>query len=253
MRDRGDQPEARARGGEREPIQRVFASPRETRAFYTKISRFYDRLSERTEGPVREKGLELLAAAPGETVLEIGFGTGHGLVALDKAAGTNGRVIGIDLSEGMVLEARRNLARSGAGGSILLACGTALALPLADASADAVFSSFTLELFDSPDIPQALAEWGRVLKPGGRLVAVGLSKKPNDLAVKAYEWTHRHFPNFADCRPIYVEESLREAGFRIEAALLEHMWVPVEVVLARSSGGTDSPDVQRTAEGAKLQ
>ena len=236
MHENEDQLDAGARDGEREPIQRVFASPRETRAFYTKISRFYDRLSERTEGPVREKGLELLAAGPGETVLEIGCGTGHGLVALDEAVGTDGRVIGIDLSEGMVLEARRNLGRSAAGASTLLACGTALALPLPDASTDAVFSSFTLELFDTPDIPRALAEWRRVLRPDGRLVVVSLSKKPNDFAVKAYEWTHRHFPNFADCRPIYVERSLRQAGFEIERRLLEHMWVPVEVVRARPQG-----------------
>jgi ubiquinone/menaquinone biosynthesis C-methylase UbiE len=217
---------------ERVPVERVFQSQGETRAFYTKISRFYDRLSERSEAPVRKRGLELLAAAPGDLVVEVGFGTGHGLAALRESVGGEGRVVGFDLSEGMILQARRNLQGSPAGDSALLACGNALELPLADGLADAMFSSFTLELFDTPDIPRALAEWRRVLRPGGRLVVVSLSKRPNELAVKAFEWSHRHFPNFVDCRPIYVEDALREAGFAIERGILEHMWVPVEIVLA---------------------
>lgn len=225
--------ESKDRDSSPERIQRVFQSPNETRAFYTKISRFYDRLSERTEAPVRSKGLDLLSPQPGEHIVEIGFGTGHTLAALEEAVGPDGKVVGIDLSEGMVLEARKNLDRSEAGGSTFLACGNTLELPLPDACADALFSSFTLELLDTPDIPRALAEWSRVLRPGARLVVVSLTKKSNNLAVKAYEWTHRHFPNFADCRPIYVEESLLDAGFETERSLLAHMWVPVEVILAR--------------------
>src|ERR1017187_5635960 len=47
----------------------------ETKALYDKISKVYDLLSEHTEGPVREAGLRMVAPQPGETVLEIGFGT----------------------------------------------------------------------------------------------------------------------------------------------------------------------------------
>jgi demethylmenaquinone methyltransferase/2-methoxy-6-polyprenyl-1,4-benzoquinol methylase len=51
--------------------------------------------------------------------------------------------------------------------------------------------------------------------------------------IRAFEWTHRHFPNLMDCRPIYVRRALEAAGFQIEEASLQHMWVPVEVVLGR--------------------
>jgi demethylmenaquinone methyltransferase/2-methoxy-6-polyprenyl-1,4-benzoquinol methylase len=53
-----------------------------------------------------------------------------------------------------------------------------------------------------------------------------------DLTVHAFEWTHQHFPNFLDCRPIYVSRALGEAGFLVVDVTIEHIWVPVEVVLA---------------------
>ena len=67
----------------------------QTRAFYNKISRGYDMLSERSEGPRRKAGLELLKIRAGETVLEIGFGTGHRLVAIAKAVRPKGKVFGL--------------------------------------------------------------------------------------------------------------------------------------------------------------
>ena len=51
------------------------------------------------------------------------------------------------------------------------------------------------------------------------------------LVVKAFEWTHKHFPNLMDCRPIYVRLAMEAAGFVIQAARTDHMWVPVEIVL----------------------
>lgn len=64
------------------------------RAFFDKISAFYDLLAEHSEGPVRQTGLDKLALASGERVLEIGFGTGHSLVRLAQAVGPEGRVFG---------------------------------------------------------------------------------------------------------------------------------------------------------------
>lgn len=68
-------------------VLRVLQSKGETRAFYDKIAQVYDLLAERSEEPVRRAGLEMLAARPGERILEIGFGTGHCLLEIARAVG----------------------------------------------------------------------------------------------------------------------------------------------------------------------
>jgi ubiquinone/menaquinone biosynthesis C-methylase UbiE len=81
-----------------------------------------------------------------------------------------------------------------------------------------------------------------VLRPGGRIVVVGMSKEGREgLAVRAFEWTHQHFPNFLDCRPIFVRRALEAAGFSIDNSEMMHMWVPVEIVRG-TKPSTKHPD-----------
>jgi len=99
-----------------------------------------------------------------------------------------------------------------------------------------VFISFTLELFDTPAIPAVLHECVRVLKAGGRIVVVGVSKEgTREPMVGVFEWTHRHFPNCVDCRPIFVRRALTAAGLSVRREMRKRMWVPVEIVLAEKS------------------
>ena len=182
----------------------------------------------------------MLSPAAGEKILEIGFGTGHILVRLAQSVGANGKIYGIDLSEEMLAIAKRNLKKSRLASRTELTCGDAVNLPYGDGSMDGIFMSFSLELFDTGEIPQVLAECKRVLQPDGRIVVVGMSKEGGqDLMVKAFEWTHRHLPNFLDCRPIYIRRALEQAGFAIRNAKQAHMWVPVEIVLGSPSADRD--------------
>jgi ubiquinone/menaquinone biosynthesis C-methylase UbiE len=218
------------------PVLRVFQSRAQTKAFYNKISRFYDALSDRSEAPIRKAGLDLLKPRAGERILEIGFGTGHTLEALAKAAGVGGMVFGLDLSDQMVRLAKNNLSEAGLLENAQLRCGDAVQLPYAGNTMDAVFMSFTLELFDTQEIPKVLSECRRVLKTDGRIVVVGMSKEgKHEPFIGAFEWAHKHFPNFIDCRPIYVREALEKADFKIRKALKRHMWIPVEIILAAKS------------------
>jgi ubiquinone/menaquinone biosynthesis C-methylase UbiE len=205
----------------------------ETKALYDKICNVYDLLSDHTEKPVREAGLRMLAPQTGEVALEIGFGTGHALVWLARAVGPSGKVHGIDLSGGMLAVAEALVRQEGFADRVELRTGDATELPYPAESMDAVFMSFTLELFDDPEIPLVLAQSRRVLKTGGRLVVVGMSKEgAHGPVYEAYEWTHRHFPNFVDCRPIFVSQAVAAAGFQVTEKQNVQIWVPMEIVRA---------------------
>jgi demethylmenaquinone methyltransferase/2-methoxy-6-polyprenyl-1,4-benzoquinol methylase len=132
--------------------------------------------------------------------------------------------------------ARSKVEKVGFSKRVQLVNGDALNLPFQGSSFNAIFMSFTLELFDTPEIPLVLEECQRVLKKDGRLCVVAMKQK-NDLTpmLKLYEWAHGKFPNYVDCRPIFVREMLLEAGFRIlDVTELSSWGLPVEVVVCRN-------------------
>ena len=217
-------------------IKRVNRSKDAARASYNRMSRWYDMIAGSTEKKYRDWGLEKLSARQGEKILEIGFGTGHCLVALAKAVGTSGRVIGLDISDGMLHIARERLQQQGLSDRTDLHLGDAANLDFIEPdSLDGVFMSFTLELFDNPEIPRVLGECQRILKPGGRLSVVSMTKtNPPGLPVRIYEWFHEHMLDYADCRPIFARQAMEESGFEIEDVSLSSMWgLPVEIVLGK--------------------
>jgi len=219
-------------------IRRVNRTKTEAQASYDRLSRWYDLLSGSSEARPRQAGLDLLHALPGEHVLDIGPGTGHSLVALARSVGKTGCVHALDLSAGMLAVSRERLRTAGKQwdcANVSLACGDALRLPYPPSAFDAIFSSFNLELFDTPEIPQVLEECRRVMVPNGRICVVSLSKVSKSRAmIRLYEWSHDHFPAFVDCRPIYVQPTLAQSGFRILSVKYMLMWgLPVEIVLAQ--------------------
>jgi ubiquinone/menaquinone biosynthesis C-methylase UbiE len=215
---------------------RVQRSKAEAKAAYDKLSRWYDVLAGSSERQYVRLGLEKLAATEGQIVLEIGFGTGHALVALAQAVGDSGKVYGIDISEGMLNVAREKLKAVGLAERVELWLGDAAQLSFEDHLFDGIFMSFTLELFDTPEIPVVLAECRRVLRGGGRLALVAMSKNDTDgLMLRLYEWAHEKLPQYIDCRPIFVREALEEAGFQVMDSESRSMWgLPVEIIVAKN-------------------
>jgi demethylmenaquinone methyltransferase/2-methoxy-6-polyprenyl-1,4-benzoquinol methylase len=219
-------------------VSRVNRSKEAARQSYNRLSRWYDLIAGSTEKKYRDWGLEKLSARPGEKILEIGFGTGQCLVALARAVGETGGVIGLDISDGMLAVARERLRKEGLSDRVDFHLGDAAKVDFIEAqSLDGIFMSFTLELFDNPEIPRVLKECHRILKPGGRLSVVSMTKTdPPGIAVRMYEWFHEHLPDYADCRPIFARRAMEQAGFSIQDASLSSMWgLPVEIVLGRKS------------------
>ena len=216
-------------------ISRVTRSKEAAKASYNRLSKGYDLLAGESEKKYKDIGLHFLNVQPDETVLEIGCGTGKTLVPLALSVGPTGRVVGLDISEGMLAVAGERLRKAGLLARVKLECGDAAEMAFQDQSFDAIFLCFTLELFDTPELPVVLKECQRVVRPDGRICVVAMSKKgkPN-LMTRLYDWSHEKIPNYVDCRPIYVRESLEAAGFKTAEARVMLMWgLPVEIVLAK--------------------
>ena len=194
---------------------------------YDRLSRWYDWFAG-SEKRFTLAGLRLLNPKPRESILEIGSGTGHALVDL---AHLGGRLIGLDLSAGMLYRARPRVERSGFR-QVTFCQGNALSLPFLQRSFNCIFLSFTLELFEDQDIPRVLDECHRVLIPGGRLGLVALASQER-LAVRIYMWFHHRWPRVIDCHPIYVNTALTRSGFEIQESQQMIMWgLPVMIVTA---------------------
>ncbi|KXA92083.1 2-heptaprenyl-1,4-naphthoquinone methyltransferase [candidate division MSBL1 archaeon SCGC-AAA259E17] len=209
----------------------------EAKQFYDRISRLYDYLTGAFEQKYAEMALDRLPLEEGQTVLEIGFGTGHCLKQIAERIGQASKAYGIDISPGMLEVTKERLDKAGLTNRVKLYCGDAVSLPYDGDAFDAVFMSFTLELFDTPEVPKVLCEIKKVLKSGGKLGLVSMSKENGgSIMLRLYEWAHMKWPKYIDCRPIYVEQSLKDAGYKIKSSeKIKLLGLPGEIIVASNA------------------
>ena len=167
---------------------------------YDQIANLESLFVDQFDKQVHEVGLSKLGPQPGERVLQIGFGRIQSRAAIAKAVGPSGKALSFDLSE----HAQRG-------------CADTKLLPYEANSLDGIFTSYSLEWFDAPPLPTVLDDCHRVLRPGGRIVVIGLSRE------------HEQGP---DCDPVSLRRMLTVAGFEIKDAEVRRMWAPIEIVLA---------------------
>ena len=199
---------------------------------YTRLAPVYELWARLTESRARRRVLELAAPRPGEDLLEVAVGTGVQLVRLAQA-NAGGRAVGVEPSDGMLRQARRRLDAAGLAERTELVQGNALDLPLPESSFDLVVNGYMLDLLPRDDIPRALAEFKRVLRPGGRLVLSNMTKGERRHE-RIWDWLYeRGVVLTANCRGVLAEPVLRDLGFtRISREYLAQMGFPTEIVTA---------------------
>ncbi|HEX6534156.1 MAG TPA: class I SAM-dependent methyltransferase [Gemmatimonadaceae bacterium] len=199
---------------------------------YDSIAPAFDRRYEQQRWASLEAVLRrFLAGCEDAAVGEVGCGTGHWLALFEGMAG---EVFGIDLSWGMLAEAKRAVPRAH------LARATAQQLPWRDASMSRVFCVNALHHFPSPE--RFFRECRRVLRPGGSFLTIALDPHTGTDAW----WVYDYFPGaLATDRERYlstgrIRELLSREGFAGPATTVaQHIAAAVPFGVARARGLVD--------------
>jgi len=162
--------------GGRPAIIEAAATPQQARRVYDLWSHFYGWWAPLFERRPQMLALDRAAIQPHDKVLEVAVGAGGILVEILRLVDPANVVCGIDVSPKMLAKARRRVAKAGYT-NVDLQEADARSLPLPANTFDVLFNSYMFDLLPLKDIPVVLGEFHRVLKPGGRLVLVNMSKE----------------------------------------------------------------------------
>lgn len=196
----------------------VFLTPEEVRQLYRRTAKFYDRAvwMYRITGVTRHRKLAVTALAlrPGDTVVDLGCGTGLNLPLLREAVGSTGRVVGVDLTDAMLSRARARVERQRWTNVELVEAD--LTEYLFPSEMDAALATFALEMV--PEYDSVVRRVAEKLSPGGRLAIYGLKhpeRWPRWL-IRLGVWLNRPFGVSEEYEVLRPWESLRRYLTEVE-------------------------------------
>ena len=169
------------------------AAPTEVRVMFDRIATRYDLMNLLISAFQEPRWRRLLVARaglrPGDAALDVASGTGKVAADLHGRVAPFGRVLGVDLSPGMIAVAQdRYAARQG----LEYVVGDALALPTEDADFDAATIAFGMR--NLPDYRRGFAEMARSVRPGGRVLCLEIARPRSRLARFMRWWFDRIVP-----------------------------------------------------------
>jgi len=196
---------------------------------YNWIAPIYDLFGILMESKARQRALEIAAIQDGEKILEVALGTGLNFIEILKR-NPNGWVDGIDVSMKMVEKARKRISKTRQNNYTLHLCDCRH-LPFEDETFDALMNQYLLDILPVEDFVPILLEFRRVLKDGGRMVLVNMTKGEKWLN-QIYEGIYKLKPPLlAGCRGVMAQPFLEEIGFKeFQREFVSQLGFPSEVL-----------------------
>jgi len=182
----------------------------------------------------------------GETVLDLGSGTGLDLLIAARKVGPSGLVIGVDMTEEMIAKAKENIKAAGVS-NVEVRKGLIEDLPVESSSVDWVISNCVINL--SPEKEKVFSEIARVLKPGGRMIVSDI------VAENIPEWMRENKNLYSACISGVISEKeylsgLRKAGLEKVKVCerLVYQLAELESIIKSSDGLFLFPDLENEKE-----
>ncbi len=210
--------------------------PQTVKQAYNRRSWIYSKMVAPMEWEYHLMALDQARIQPGEKVLEVAVGPGLTLFEIARRVGKDTTVYGMDISTGMLQLTEQRL-RSNGFAQLELKEGRAQNIPFADNSFDLLYNGYMLDLIPEEEMTGILSEFRRVLRPGGRMVLLNMSK-PDSQTVIFRETLYRVLPPsfvlyvMGGCRPVLMEALVKQAGFRNVQRSFVGGKAPSEIVLA---------------------
>ena len=159
------------------------------REMFDNIAPTYDQLNHVLSMNVdklwRRHALKEIVDGSAQRILDVACGTGDSTISIAKAAGEGSTVTGVDISEGMMALVEGKAEKAGVRERINLQVADGEALPYEEGAFDRVTCAFGIRNFEHKE--KGLAEFLRVLKPGGKAVILELSVPQNKVVRWAYD------------------------------------------------------------------
>ncbi len=204
---------------------------------YNRRSWIYSKTVAQMEWSNHLTALEMADLKTGEKVLEVATGPGLTIVELTKRIGKETTIHGIDTSMRMLSLAEKNLLAHGFS-NFQLKEADSRQLPFEENTFDFLYNGYMLDLIPVQDMPKILNEFYRVLKPGGRMILLNMSKR-DETTKTSRETLYSILPAkftlyvLGGCRPVLMENMVNAAGFKNITRVFLDGKFPSEIVKAK--------------------